>query len=348
MAYEISGWLASAEWMVIRSNLQLFLMGSYPEEAHWRIWACLLTLTALLGGSFGIWWQKRPAATLLASPQLLQFMSFSTEIRLLILALSFVGFLGLFFAKPQHSKGHIIGWCLLLPFTILMVNGALESGPFEIVGTHLWGGLLLTILLAIVGIVFSFPLGVLLALGRQSSLPAIRWFSVAYIEFIRGVPLVTILFMMQVMLPLFLPVGFSIDRVIRAMIGLTCFSAAYVAECVRGGLQVIPKGQGEAAAALGMTTLQTTRLIILPQALRVCLPVLVTLFVRLFKDTSLVAVVGLLELLGIAHSVLANPKFLGLHQEVYLFIGLVYWGLSFSLSYAAKRLEVQLAQGRNS
>ena len=172
----------------------------------------------------------------------------------------------------------------------------------------MWGGLLLTVLLATVGILLSFPLGVLLALGRRSELPVVRGLSTGYIELIRGVPLVTILFMADLILPLFLPGEWRLDRVARAMGGITLFSAAYVAENVRGGLQAIPSGQVEAAQALGLNALQTNLYIVLPQALRSVIPANVGLFISLLKDTTLVTIIGLLELLGIGRAVLAQPE----------------------------------------
>jgi general L-amino acid transport system permease protein len=200
-------------------------------------------------------------------------------------------------------------------------------------------------LLTIVGIVFSFPIGVLLALGRRSNLPVVRWFSIGYIELVRGVPLISILFMAQLMLPLFLPANMTVDRVLRAMVGITLFSAAYLAENVRGGLQAIPKGQFEAAFALGLGSAQTMIFIILPQALRLIIPILVGQFISLFKDTSLVSIVGLLDLVGIGKTVLAQPEFLGLQREVYAFISLLYWVLSYAMSYMSQRLEVSLGVG---
>jgi len=213
------------------------------------------------------------------------------------------------------------------------------------VRTNLWGGLLLTFLLTVVGIMFSFPIGVLLALGRRSELPIIRWFSVGYIELVRGVPLISILFMMSLMLPLFLPDGWTVDRVIRAMVAITLFSAAYLAENVRGGLQAIPKGQYEAAEALGLSGAQTMIFIILPQALRLIIPILVGQFIAVFKDTSLVAIVGLLDLLGMGKTVLAQPEFLGLQREVYVFISLIFWVLSYGMSYLSQQLEARLGVG---
>jgi general L-amino acid transport system permease protein len=186
---------------------------------------------------------------------------------------------------------------------------------------------------------------VLLALGRQSRLPVVRSFSVIYIEFVRGVPLVTVLFMAQVMLPLFLPEGMTVERVARAMVGIILFSAAYMAENVRGGLQAIPKGQYEAAQALGLSGALTMVLIVLPQALRLIIPILVGQFIALFKDTTLVAIVGLFDLLGIGRAVLAQPEFIGLQLEVYLFISIIYWIFSYAMSYVSQRLEIALGVG---
>jgi general L-amino acid transport system permease protein len=237
-------------------------------------------------------------------------------------------------------------WIWIFPFFIVMVSGLFgENSILPAVRSGFWGGLLLTFLLTVVGIVFSFPLGVLLALGRRSELPVVRWISIGYIELVRGVPLITILFMAQFMLPLFLPGGLNPDRVLRAMVGITLFSAAYLAENVRGGLQAIPNGQYEAAYALGLNGFQTMSRIILPQALRAVIPILVGQFISLFKDTSLVAIVGLFDLLGIADSVLAQPSFIGRQLEVYLFISLIYFVFSYGMSYVSQRLEKSLGVG---
>ena len=199
---------------------------------------------------------------------------------------------------------------------------------------------------SVVGILFSFPLGVMLALGRRSELPIIRLVSVAYIELVRGVPLITIFFMAQLMLPLFLPPNWTVDRILRAMVAVTLFSAAYLAENVRGGLQAIPRGQFEAAHALGLSGAQTMIFIILPQALRLIIPILVGQFIAVFKDTALVAIVGLFDLVGIAKTVLAQPDFLGLQREVYVFVSLIYWVLSYGMSYLSQRLEEKLGVGK--
>jgi len=209
-----------------------------------------------------------------------------------------------------------------------------------------WGGLLLTFLLALVGIVASFPIGVSLALGRQSSLPVVKVSCTLFIEMVRGVPLVTILFMASIILPLFLPEEVRIDRVLRAMIGMTLFAAAYMAENVRGGLQAIPRGQYEAARAVGLTGFQTTTFIILPQALRAVIPAIVGQFIALFMDTTLAIIVGLMELLAVGKAVLqSNQEWLLLDKEVYLFIAVAFWLFTYSMSYASRRLETALGVG---
>jgi general L-amino acid transport system permease protein len=219
------------------------------------------------------------------------------------------------------------------------------GGIVPIVQTNEWGGLLLTIVLATTSILLSFPVGVLLALGRRSSLPAFRIICTAWIELVRGVPLVTIIFFADIMLPLFLPGDVRIDRVTRAIGGLTLFCAAYVAENVRGGLQAIPRGQIEAAQALGLGTVSINRFIVLPQALRLVIPANVGLFISLLKDTTLVVIVGLLELLGVGRAVLAQPEWLGTHYEVYAFVVVVFFILCWAIARMSYRLEARLGVG---
>jgi len=230
--------------------------------------------------------------------------------------------------------------------TLVLLPGYENSKILPSVATTAWGGLLMTLLLAVGGIVLSFPIGVLLALGRRSSLPVVKVFSIFFIETIRGVPLVTILFMFSVILALFLPAESRIDRILRALMGMVIFSAAYTAENVRGGLQAIPPGQVEAARALGLNGFQITWFIVLPQALRMVIPTTVGQFIALFKDTTLVVIVGINDLLGIGNAVLnLNPEFVRLQMEVYLFIAVIFWIFSYFLSYASLRLEKALGVG---
>jgi len=205
-----------------------------------------------------------------------------------------------------------------------------------------WGGLPLTLILSTFGIAFAFPIGILLALGRRSRMPAIKAMCVAYIELIRGVPLISLLFMSSVMLPLFLPEGFSIDKLLRAQLAIIFFAAAYVAEIVRGGLQAIPKGQYEGAESIGLSYWQQTRKVVLPQALKVVIPPLVSTFIALFKDTSLVVIIGIFDLTQAAKAALADPAWTGFGVEAYLFIGLIYFVFCYSISRYSRALELDL------
>ncbi len=214
------------------------------------------------------------------------------------------------------------------------------------VDTHLWGGLMLTLIISAVGMTVALPLGILLALGRRSTLPIIRWLSIGFIEFWRGVPLITVLFMASVMLPLFLPEGVSINKLLRALMGIILFEAAYMAEVVRGGLQAIPKGQYEAAAALGLGYWRTMGLIILPQALQLVIPGIVNTFIALFKDTTLIVIIGLFDVLGMIHNATTDPKWLGFAAEGYVFAAAIFWVFCFSMSRVSQRLEKRLQQGQ--
>ena len=221
---------------------------------------------------------------------------------------------------------------------VLMWGGVLG---LRFVENERWGGLILTLLLASVGMALAFPLAILLALGRRSSLPVIRALCVGYIELIRGVPLISLLFMASVMLPLFLPAGVSIDKLLRAQIALILFAAAYLAEVVRGGLQAIPKGQYDAAHALALPFWRRTGLIILPQALRISVPPLMNTFIAFFKDTSLVLIIGLFDLLSTIKIALNEPAWNGFGVEAYVFASLVYFVFCFSMSRYSRRLEHQ-------
>ena len=230
---------------------------------------------------------------------------------------------------------------VLLPVAaIILLHGGWFGLP--LVETSKWGGLLLTLVISTVGIVLSFPIGVLLALGRQSRLPIIKTLSIFYIELIRGVPLITVLFMASVILPLFFPEGINFDKLVRALIGITFFEAAYIAENIRGGLQAIPKGQYEAADALGLSYWQKMRLVILPQAIKVAIPNLVGSFISLFKDTSLVMIIGLFDLLAMVQLTANDRDWLGMETEGYVFVAFVFWIFTFSMSFFSKRLEKKL------
>lgn len=346
------GWIFSADWAVIPANFALILRGPYPPEAVGRLWLALYLLFGLAGLSWGAWFKRFEPVTILvlvipALLALIPFIEFFNRLNLLVGEAVMVVAYGVGRFWPRARNGWIgYLWIIYLLATPVLFGGSVALGLQPLAPTNLWGGLLLTLVLAVFGIALSFPLGVILALGRQSKFPAFRVLSILYIEFIRGVPLITLLFMGQAMLQYFLPPGTPlIDRVVRALVAVVLFSAAYTAENIRGGLQSIPKGQYEAADALGLNGFHRTFYIILPQALRAVVPVLVGQFIGLFKDTSLVAIVGLFDLLGIARAILGNPDWLGNHQQIYLFIALIYWIFCYAMAYASRRLERSLGVG---
>ncbi len=243
------------------------------------------------------------------------------------------------FWRPWLAVAWVAG---IVAMWVLMQGGVLG---LEYVENTKWGGLPLTLGLSVVGLVVAFPLGILLALGRRSNMPMIRTLSTIYIELIRGVPLITVLFMASVLLPLFLPRDVTIDKLLRAQVGLILFAAAYLADVVRGGLQAIPSGQYEAADSLGLTYWQKTRLIILPQALKISIPPIVNTFIGFFKDTSLVVIIGLYDLLGAAKAALTDAAWRGFYQEAYLFIAIIYFVFCYSMSQYSQALERRLSVG---
>jgi len=262
----------------------------------------------------------------------------------LTLALAILGAAPLFVRWMPRKIIYGAGFLLLYP---LIAYALLHGGFFdmEVVRSSRWGGLMLTLLIAAVGISGALPLGIMLALGRRSDMPAIRVLCVTFIEFWRGVPLITVLFMSSVMLPLFLPEGMNFDKLIRALIGVILFQSAYVAEVVRGGLQAIPKGQYEAAAAMGLGYWRMMGLVILPQALKLVIPGIVNTFIALFKDTSLVIIIGLFDLLNSIKQATTDPAWLGMATEGYVFAALVFWIFCFGMSRYSMRIERKLDTG---
>jgi general L-amino acid transport system permease protein len=346
--------LFEARWGVITDNMRLFLVGRYPPGEIWRVWLALTVLSVATGLSAG----TSPSRAV----RMLAMMLMAGE--LMLAALVLVGDLGALealtligsaavvlvtmLAARRRPVGGIwisLAWLAAAVSGLLLLAGLGDFALMRSVSSNLWGGLLLTMVLSVASILLSFPFGVALAVGRRSRLPIVRIVSTVYIELIRAVPLISILFMAQFLFPLVLPEGLRIDNVIRAIGGITAFSAAYVAENVRGGLQAIPAGQHEAAFAIGLRTWQTTIFIVLPQALRITIPANVGLFISLMKDTTLAYIIGLLEILGIGRAVLANPEWLGTQFEVYSFIAVVFFVLSYTLSQASYRLEKELGIG---
>ncbi|NOX35819.1 MAG: amino acid ABC transporter permease [Deltaproteobacteria bacterium] len=288
-------------WSAVTQNLRFIIFGFYPYDLHWRPFAAMMALFALLYFTYNKkYWSK---------------------------TLGYAWLFGLI-AMAVLMKGGILG---------------LKSVP-----TDLWGGLPLTLLLSIFGLTAAYPLGVVLALGRGSEMPGIKYMCVAYIEMIRGVPLISLLFMSSIIFPLFLPEGLTINKILRAQAAIIFFTAAYVAEVVRGGLQGMSKGQYEAAEALGLNFSQTMRLVILPQALKIVIPPTVSVLVSAFKDTSLVVIIALYDVLLTSKTVIQNPKWNGFSTEVYLFVALLYFLGCFSMSNFSRKLEKELDTDKRS
>jgi general L-amino acid transport system permease protein len=241
------------------------------------------------------------------------------------------------------GRGLLYGWLLGLFAMGLLLKG----GMFGLVAVDSdnWGGLPLTLLLAVFGLAAAYPFGVVLALGRQSQMPVIKAFCVVYIELIRGVPLISMLFMSSVVFPLFLPEGMTLNKILRAQVAIILFTAAYIAEVVRGGLQGMNRGQYEAAESLGLNYFQTMRLIILPQALKIVIPPSVSILISAFKDTSLVVIIALYDLLKTTQTTLTDPKWMGYSAEAYLFLALIYFLCCYAMSNYSRKLEKELDTG---
>ena len=254
-------------------------------------------------------------------------------------------FVLLFYSRDRKRWKRRLGfsWIIGLFIMALLMKGGLFG--LTAVDSSQWGGLPLTLLLAVFGLAAAYPLGVILALGRQSRMAGIKWLCVLYIELIRGVPLISLLFMSSIIFPLLLPEGITINKILRAQAAIILFTAAYIAEVVRGGLQGMPSGQYEAAESLGLNYYQTMRLIILPQALKIVIPPSVSVLISAFKDTSLVVIIALFDLLKSTQTVLSNPEWMGFSREAYIFIALLYFLGCFSMSNYSRKLERELSRG---
>lgn len=362
-AVSLLSWIVTgANWQPVWNNLKLLAVYRYPTALLWRPLTCVALILGLLGLSSGLaqragggqiisgvyWWMNYLvfALTVLA-------LIFWPSVRLLWLMASLVSLAGYLLGRSVPRLAGSLGWLWIvaIPVVFFLLYGVGATGPMQVVGTRTWGGFMLTLVLSAVGIVVSFPLGIALALGRRSKLPAIKYFCIAFIEIIRGAPLITWLFIASLMVPLLLNISpDSIPALTRALVAITLFSSAYTAENVRGGLQAVSKGQTEAARALGLSAWQTMRQIVLPQALRAVIPALVGQAIGLFKDTSLVFIVGLLDFFEIGRRVIpAQPGSLqypgGVLLEISLFMAAVYWYFSFRMSVASRQLEKQLGVG---
>ena len=351
-----------AQWTVIQANSTLFAVGRYPEAQQWRLWLLTALLTAATGLSWGLLrshpradregqlWPRNDrfvlgllAAVAVWLPWALRLAPALQSRWWLLAALLaatrwLAGHFGSHLSRPMLRLFPLV-WPLLYLIGMVLISGGLGLMP---VSPSQLGGQLLTLLSASFAILLCFPLGVLLALGRRSDLPLLRWTAVIYIEFIRGAPLITLLFLGQNILGFLLPGGLAPDRIWRAAWVLTFFAAAYLAEAVRSGLAAVPKGQAEAARYLGLSYPQTLLRVVLPQALRVALPAMVGQFISLLQDTTLLSLIGLLELLGVARTVMANPEFLGHNREVYLTLALLFWTCCAALGLGSRALEKRL------
>ncbi len=346
-------------WALIREKARLIFFGTFPYDQQWRpFFAVVAMLAMLILTSDRRMWQPMRLAIIWAVGSfitfLLMFGQLHIPLSLFLTAALVVGGVGMAFRKGIGSPGEInayralaaIGFVgLVLRFLGVLPAWKLPIAPFSYVETGLWGGIPVTMILATYGLLFAFPYGILLALGRRSNLPLIKGLCVGFIELIRGVPLISLLIMASVMLPLFLPTGVTFDKFLRAQVAVILFAGAYIAEIIRGGLQSLPKGQFEAADAMGLNYVQKTTLIILPQALRVVIPPLINTFIGFFKDTSLVLIIGIFDFLNTANQALVDPAWAGYPGEVYLFAAFVYFIFCYSMSRYSKYLEVELNKG---
>jgi len=345
-------------WNPVWRNMKLFGVYRYPADLLWRPLSIAAVMMGLLGFMAGAGGRKSIVANAFFSIQLLVGLLsvvaviFWPSVRFLWPLVLVGGYAGCLLGRwcPGATRFLPILWGLWFIGGLALLSGVSPgSGLLRTVPTRDWGGFLLTLVL-FTGIIPSFPLGIALALGRSSKLPAIKYFCIGFIEVVRGAPLIMWLFIASLLLPLILNVDAnSLPAILRAYVAITLFSAAYMAENVRGGLQAVPRGQSEAARALGLSGWETTRLIVLPQALRAVIPAIVGQSIGLFKDTSLVFIVGLVDFFKVADLVSVQPASLqvtgGVKLEVFLFIALIYFFFAYRMSIASRQLEKELGVG---
>jgi general L-amino acid transport system permease protein len=271
------------------------------------------------------------------------FYPYDLQWRPLLAIVILVGLLFYSRNRAHWKKSLFYAWMIGLIVMGLLMRGGVPGLPS--VESTQWGGLPLTLLLSVFGLAAAYPLGVVLALGRQSEMPAIKSLCIIYIEMIRGVPLITLLFMSSIVFPLFLPEGMTVNSILRAQVAIILFTAAYIAEVVRGGLQGMSTGQFEAAESLGLNYYQTMRLVILPQALKIVIPPTVSQLISALKDTSLVVIIALYDLLKTTQSTLSNPEWMPYSSEAYIFVALLYFACCYFMSSYSRRLEEELDTG---
>ena len=351
---ENAGHPVGACWPYVEAKFTQFVYGFYPEAERWRanltfVLGALLLLPLLI--------PRIPAKGInaclffIAFPVVAFFLLHGGGLTTFAVSAAIVSILLFLLGGGTRTGWPALGASLVFFAVVGVIIGLMgDGGRLPEVDTRLWGGLLVTLVVSVTGIVTSMPVGIALALGRRSTIPLIRIFSIAFIEFWRGVPLITVLFFATYMLPLFVPANFTIDGLVRALIGIALFAGAYNAEVIRGGLQAIPRGQSEAASALGLPWWKTTSLIVMPQALRHVIPSLVNSFISLFKDTSLVSIVALFDLLGSVRASFADPVwatpttlFTG-----FAFAGIIYFTFCFGMSRYSLFVERRLNAHRRS
>ena len=359
------GWiLLEADWKVIGTLGGRIIIGQYNIEAacpgqncFWRPQAALLLVTVLLGMAWAVaggGLTKRMALIVGGTAAAFAFLPYSLDkmgldVRLLLLAN--LPSLGVGWALARYTRLGTASWIAILSvitfLLILVLLRGISGVPFlQPVSVIFWGGLMLNLMLAIAGIGFSLPIGIALALGRRSQLQVVKLLCIVFIETFRGVPLITLLFMSQVLVPLAFPENFPQNSLFRAAIIITLFSSAYMAENIRGGLQSLHPGQAEAARALGLPSWQTTLFISLPQAIRNVIPPIVGQFISLFKDTSLVYIIGMLDVVEIGRAFIqGNPEYLASAKELFIFLALVFWVFTYTMSYVSRQVEQRLGVG---
>ena len=353
----------SADWTVVRTVGGLFLIGSYNTElacpgqnCFWRPQASLLMVTGLLGLIWGILGGgvARNIAILAAGvAALFAFLPYSLEtmgwdVRILLIANLPATAIG--WALARHTSLGQPRWAVAwgvaaFLITLILMRGVPNVPGLQPVSVVYWGGLTLNLILAVGGISLSLPIGIALALGRRSNLPVVKLLCIAFIEVFRGVPLITLLFMSQTLVPLAFPEDFPQNSLFRAAVVITMFSSAYMAENIRGGLQALHPGQAEAARALGLPGWQTTMLISLPQAIRNVIPAIVGQFIALFKDTSLVYIIGMVDIVEIGRVFISRPEYLASAKEMFVFLAVVFWVFCYGMSYVSRHIERNLGVG---
>ena len=357
MVRGFAGWaLGTAEWAVVSQNLQVLLVGQYLDEEVWRAGAVMLALPFVLGLGWSVWpgfCRKLAISLAVAAPLLaalpVEFASLGAGFRIFLLlntVLVGAGWLVGRYTVLGQARWVLGTWLVLFLGGLVFLRGFNASEALPFVGTKQWGGLMVTLLLAQAGIVISFPLGILFALGRRSSMAFVRVACIAYIEVLRGTPILALLFVTQVLLPLLLPDWMDMDRLTRGLIALILNNSAYMAENIRGGLQSVPSGQLEAARALGMKVHHITVRIVLPQALRNVLPAIVGQFIILFKDTAVISLLGLLDFLGTANAILSGRRmWFNSEIEMFVFAAAVYWVFTYAMTSVSRAIERSMSKG---